>query len=87
MASQQESAARKGLDKVLRSHAAILKDVPSGVAAAKISGKGMFYRAWLGQFASAAEARSLCDRLKAGGVACTISQAHSDDTRISLSKL
>jgi hypothetical protein len=88
MASQVEAAARKGLEKVLHSHAEILKDVPSGVAAARIGNQGMFYRAWLGQFASAAEAKTFCNTLKAGGVACTISQAaHGDDARISLSKL
>jgi hypothetical protein len=78
--SKEEAAIRKSLDKILRIHAELLKAVPSGITATRIGERGVFYRAWLGEFSRSAEASALCSALREGGTACSVSKSAPRDS-------
>jgi hypothetical protein len=50
----------------------LLNSKPPHVSRADLGAKGVFYRAVVGPFASASEANSLCNGLKAAGGQCVI---------------
>jgi hypothetical protein len=82
--SRKEAAIRKSLDKTLRGHATLLKDVPSGIVAVQVGGRGLFYGAWLGEFDRSAQAVAFCGTLRVGGMACSVSRSgRAQDTRLS----
>jgi hypothetical protein len=82
--SRQEAAIRKSLDKTLRGHSTLLKDVPSGIVAVQVGGRGLFYGAWLGEFDRSAQAVAFCGTLRVGGMACSVSRsARAQSTRLS----
>jgi hypothetical protein len=85
--SKEEAAIPKSLDKILRSHAELLKAVPSGITATRIGERGIFYRAWLGEFSRSAEAIALCSTLRAGGTACSVSKSARGDSQRMASRL
>jgi hypothetical protein len=81
--SRQEAAIRKSLDKTLRGHSKLLKDVPNGIVAVQVGGRGLFYGAWLGEFDRSAQAVAFCGTLRVGGMACSVSRsARAQDTRL-----
>lgn len=70
-ASQQETSLRDGLRKILRKNAG-WKNLPNGVHVHDVPQKGRFYRAWLGAYDNAQDAKALCKSVKAAGVECFV---------------
>jgi hypothetical protein len=73
--SREEAAIRKSLNRTLRGHSKLLKDLPSGIVAVQVGGRGLFYGAWLGEFDRSAQAVALCGTLRGGGMACSVSRS------------
>lgn len=53
-------------------------DLPNGIVAAQVAGRGTFYRAWVGAFALQKEAAALCGKLKNAGGNCTVIRTGAD---------
>lgn len=85
--SKDEAAVRKSLDKILVRYADVLKGVPSQIASAKIGERGVFYRAWLGEFDRSADANSLCTALRASGANCLVLKSPRGDAEKLASRL
>ncbi len=76
--SKDPQALRAELDKILARHAKRFEGLPSGIATAQVAGRGIFHRAWVGNFASNREAEKLCVALKADGRVCTVMRASAE---------
>jgi hypothetical protein len=70
-ASQQETSLRDGLRKILQKNAS-WKSLPNGVHVHEVAEKGRFYRAWLGAYDNAQDAKTLCKSVKAAGTECFV---------------
>ena len=72
VAAGTAAAAQAAWDRLSRTHAALLGDLPHRVERADLGARGVFYRLRVGPLADGASARRLCRDLKARGVACWI---------------
>jgi hypothetical protein len=70
-ASQQEATLRDGLIRIVQKKAQ-WKNLPRGVDVRDLPEKGRFYRAWLGAYDNAEDAKALCHAVKASGTECFV---------------
>ncbi|MBV9549433.1 MAG: SPOR domain-containing protein [Alphaproteobacteria bacterium] len=80
--SKDEAALKAELEKLRAAEKARFKDVPSGIAAAEIEGRGTFYRAWVGAFPTATQATALCDSFKSAGHECAVVRYAGDGKKL-----
>jgi hypothetical protein len=69
--SKDPAAMRASLDKTIADNPGT-EHLPNGIAAHNVADRGTFYRAWLGSFENAGEAKALCGRLKTHGPGCAV---------------
>lgn len=70
LSTSKKQTAEKAWPTILKKHKALLSDMSHDVVSAQISGKGTFYRLWVGHFGSRDRAAALCAKLKARKQEC-----------------
>jgi hypothetical protein len=69
---RSEADARIALAQFRQAHAEALRNIAAGVQQTDLGTMGVWYRAFVGQFADRSSASALCDRLKAEGGGCVL---------------
>jgi hypothetical protein len=69
--SKDAAAMRISLDRTIGDNPQ-MEALPSGIDAHNVKGRGTFYRAWIGSYDNARDARALCGQLKTHGPGCAV---------------
>ena len=69
-----KNAAQKAWPEILKKHTVLLSGLPYDIVAVDIPNKGTFYRLRVGSFKNKADAKALCDKLKAKKQDCALTK-------------
>lgn len=69
---RDEDTAKSRLNSMRQKHGNIIAALPGGIQSADLGDKGMYYRVWVGGYATRNEATSLCSTLKKEGQECYV---------------